>query len=91
MVEEEITLNELLNRFKVKINLPEKLLKLEISSDFLKADYTNEDNLYKFNSDDVWIIINPKDKKETIQYLLIIDNKIHGGYILGYDSMTYLN
>ena len=91
MVKEEITINELLTHFKVNIKLPNNILDYVISGDFLKSDFKKDNEKYVFSVDDVVLTINPKDKKETIQYYVIIDEKIIGGFILGYENMQYLN
>ena len=91
MVKEEITIEELLKEFNLKIKLNERLLLFEVSSDFLKAELTEEKSVYTFSVDSVVLIINPKSKKETIQKLVIKDDKVMGGIILGEDSVEYLN
>lgn len=92
MVDEEISINELLNHFDLNIKLSERLLSYEISSDFLKAELRKDNGSYIFSVDSVLLIINPKDKNETIRKL-VVDNEdnIIGGIIVSDNSIQYLN
>lgn len=91
MVKGEITLNELLDEFKLKLDLPEKFLGIVLSSDFLKSDLQKDKGKYIFSVDDVVLTINPKDKNETISSLVVINDKVIGGVIYGYTNVQYLN
>ena len=92
MVDEEISINKLLNHFDLNIKLSERLLSYEISSDFLKAKLRNDNESYIFSVDSVLLIINPKDKNETIRKLVVDnENNIIGGIILSDNSIEYLN
>ena len=92
MVDEEISINELLNHFDLNIKLSERLLSYKFSSDFLKAELRNDNGSYIFSVDSVLLIINPKDKNETIRKLVLDnENNIIGGIILSDNSIQYLN
>jgi hypothetical protein len=92
MVKEEITIQELLEGFKLKLKLSERLLSYIISSDFLKAELEMDKNQYIFSIDKVKLIINPKNKKETVQkYVYDNEDNIIGGIILNENEIQYLN
>ncbi len=88
---DEITINDLLIKFNVKLSLPIKLLKYNISSDFLNSIFKKRKSDYVFAVDDVELIINPNNRNETVKYNIIVDNNVKGVFILGYNSMKYLN
>lgn len=91
MIVEEIILTDLLDNFNVKVDLPENLLNIVLSSDFLKADLQKEKGKYIFSIDDVVLTITPKDKKDTVTNMVIRDGKILGGVIYSYNNIEYLN
>lgn len=91
MIGEEITIKDLIKKFRLNIHLPKRLVDLEISSDFLNANMETIKSNYIFTVDNVILIINPQKRDATIQKIVRVNGKIIGGFVAGYDSKEYIN
>lgn len=92
LLDEDISIRELIEKLELFCPLPYRLLSYKVSSDFLNAKVYKNGSRYTLTIDNLKLIINYEDREHTIQkFVYNNNNKIIGKIILGFNSFQIIN
>ena len=92
LLDEDISIRELIEKLELFCPLPYRLLSYKVSSDFLNAKLYKNGSRYTLTLDNLKLIINYEDREHTIQkFVYNNNNKIIGKIILGFNSYQIIN